>query len=100
MKGTLIGVGGSLFSFGSGWLGTVSTDELLRWGTYVVGMAGGLVAIYWMNRINRIKMQREFAELCAACVRRHRAPPGQCELPSELRPPDCPKRRTERLESL
>lgn len=53
-----------------------------------VGILGGVASTYWLYRINRVKVQREEAELCAQC--RAGNPPPECPIPRRNRPDDCP----------
>lgn len=52
------------------------------------GLATAIIAAYWMNKMNRVKLAQEEHLLCVAC--RQGRPPQVCPIETEDRPGDCP----------
>ncbi len=69
-------------------------EAWLRILVLLAGLVSALVSIYWIHRLNRVKVQRESDKLCSFCQDGH--PPKHCPLPATERPDNCPLNRNKR----
>jgi len=83
----LAGATGSGSAFGS----VVVAQHVQLWLgmlTMAAGLASALLSMYWMNRLNRVRVEREQNSLCDWCKGGH--PPARCPIPEPERSADCP----------
>lgn len=80
--------------FGTGWsCGSIvisweMANKVLQAATLLVGFVGAVLAVYWMQRLNRAK---ERVIICDDC--RAGNEPMQCPIAISERPLNCPKRK-------
>ena len=60
----------------------------LRILTLLAGFVVTVMTGYWLNKLNRLKLQRELDKQCVACQEGHR--PTHCPVLEQARPEDCP----------
>lgn len=89
LKTVWIGLFGSSAAFGSVGVSVEARIEIwLRIGVLLCGLFTALGSLYWMWRINRVRVLSENEKLCEPCREGHM--PSNCPVPEDERPADCP----------